>query len=71
MTTLIKPNTDPICAGYTAFNGHIFTQAEANGYSTYNHEIELAYRLKNESLMRDLMDKRCEYFKIVIGEIAA
>lgn len=71
MKKIHKPNTDPICAGYTAFNGHVFTQGEAIGYSAYNQEIERAYRLKNESLMQALLDKRSEYFKIVIGEIAA
>lgn len=32
--------TDDIAAGYVAFNGHVFTQTEADRYNARNRDVE-------------------------------
>lgn len=56
-----------ISAGYTAYNGRVFTQAEAEGYNVYNKEIRRAVVLRDEGLIDSLSQRRHQYFNLVIG----
>lgn len=54
-------------AGYVAFNGHVFSEAEAKGYNVYTEEIERAEKIGNSDSINYLLDRRNQYFKMVIG----
>lgn len=61
--------TDIISGGYIAYNGHVFTKEEAEGYNVYNDEIKRAIKLRDNTLINSLANRRAEYFKLVIGEL--
>lgn len=55
-------------AGYVAFNGHVFSEAEANGYNVYTEDIEKAEKNGEPVILNLLLNKRNQYFKLVIGQ---
>lgn len=55
--------------GYVAYNGHVFTQAEADSYNAYNRDIKKHYELKNTNALNYWLNSRNLWFKYIIGEI--
>lgn len=61
--------TDDLKAGYVAHNGHVMTRADVESYNAYNPHIEKAVQRKDQEALSVLLDRRCLYFKMVIGEV--
>lgn len=65
----LQTKIDDLKVGYVAHNGHVMTRADVEGYNAYNPHIDEAVQRKDQEALSRLLDKRCLYFKMVIGEV--
>jgi hypothetical protein len=55
--------------GYVAFNGHAFTQAEADSYNRHCEDTEKALRAGHADSIGFCQDQQARMFKAIVGAL--